>query len=476
MASELARCEQQSLPLALALLDIDHFSSYNQQHGYLKGDLAIKEIAGILQNHCTDSCLAARFQGGQFAVILPGSTPAATVEAMESVRHSVNALFKGELMISIGIAGIPEDAVSSEDLVQRAQNALAQAKIDGLNKVLSYQYCDRLQNGSRAKVLLVDDEISNVKLLDALLRPLDYVIFKAYNGNDALQIAKDASIDLVLLDIMMPGMNGYEVCRKLKNNDATRMIPVIMVTALDETDAKIKGIEAGADDFLTKPPNKLELLARTKSLIKFKRMNDNLTSVESILTSLANVVEAKDAYTQGHVQRVAKLAIDLGKKLGLSGQELAALRLGGILHDIGKIAIPIDILNKPGPLTPDEWQLMMTHANVGYNVCLPLKKTLGMALDIIKCHHEKLDGSGYPDGLVGDEISIAARIMSVVDIYDALISDRPYRKAMSHREALKTLELKAGRGLIDGKVVALLAELVNQQTGENVHIDAGVAP
>jgi putative two-component system response regulator len=246
----------------------------------------------------------------------------------------------------------------------------------------------------------------------------------------------------------------------LKASEATRLIPVVLLTDLDDRESKIKGIESDADDFITKPPNKMELLARTKSLIKLKRLNDKLASIENVLFSLAKTVEAKDEYTQGHVERVSKLAIALGKKMGLSEREMEALRYGGILHDIGKIGIPGDILNKPGPLNDGEWEVMKNHPVAGYNICLPLKKNLGAALEVIRHHHEKLDGSGYPDGIKNEEISTAARIMAVVDIYDALVTDRPYRKGMPLEKAVEILKQEASNQKLDPAVVKYLIEFV----------------
>jgi putative two-component system response regulator len=196
-------------------------------------------------------------------------------------------------------------------------------------------------------------------------------------------------------------------------------------------------------------------------LIKLKRLNDNLTSIEYVLFSLAKTVEAKDAYTQGHVERVSNLGIALGRKMGLSDSEIEALRYGGALHDIGKIAVPGHILNKPAPLSPEEWVVMKRHPITGYDICLPLKKNLGYALEIIRHHHEKLDGSGYPDGLKDEEISVAARIMAVVDIYDALITERPYRKAMSLEMAVDILQQEAIEGKLDKIVVDHLIDVVS---------------
>jgi putative two-component system response regulator len=235
---------------------------------------------------------------------------------------------------------------------------------------------------------------------------------------------------------------------------------VILLTALEDTPSRLKGIEAGADDFITKPANREELAARTRSLIRVRRMNRDLVSLENALISLANAVEAKDNYTLGHTQRVSTLAVALGAAMGLDPTDQQALRLGGILHDVGKIGVPEKILNKPGPLTAEEWELMKSHAELGYKICLPLLESIGPALDIIRHHHEKLDGSSYPDGLKGNDISLMARIMSVVDSYDALTTDRPYRPAMSKDDALSILREEVDRGRLDGRVLGVLESLV----------------
>ena len=255
----------------------------------------------------------------------------------------------------------------------------------------------------------------------------------------------------------MPGISGFEVCRRIKGSDRTRMIPVVMVTALDDLDSRIKAIEAGADDFITKPPNKLELLTRTKSLIRLKHLNSRLIDIESVLFSLANAVEAKDACTQDHTRRVSGLAVEMGKRMALGVKDIEALHLGGILHDIGKIGIPDEVLNKPGKLTADEWKIIETHPEIGYRICQPLKATLGGALEVIRHHHERLDGSGYPDGLMGGDISVVAQIMSVVDIYDALTTVRPYHASKSVQEAIDILRESAAANLLDGKIVENLA-------------------
>lgn len=310
------------------------------------------------------------------------------------------------------------------------------------------------------RILVVDDSEQNLRLMKAVLTPLHYEVFTEESGIKALERIQTTDIDLVLLDVMMPQMDGYEVCRRIKSNDETRSIPVILVTALDDSDSKIKGIEAGADDFITKPPNRSELLARTKSLIKVRRLNKNLASIENVLFSLATAIDAKDPYTQGHLERTANLSLAVGRRLNLPPNDIEALRFASILHDIGKIGIPDAILNKPGSLETTEWDLMRTHSDMGYRICLPLQNTLGKALDGIRHHHEKLDGSGYPDGLKGEEISIIARIMAAVDIYDALVTDRPYRKGIPLEKAIGILKEDTAAGKLDATVVTALLNIV----------------
>jgi putative two-component system response regulator len=268
-------------------------------------------------------------------------------------------------------------------------------------------------------------------------------------------------VDLVLLDIMMPEMDGFETCRQLKTQERTRLIPVILLTALDDAQSRLKGIEAGADDFISRPPNKTELLARTRSLIKVRHLNQSLTNVENVLFSMARAVEAKDEYTQGHIERVANLAVSIGRVLNLSPKETKALYYGGALHDIGKLGIPHEILNKPGALTGHEWDVMRQHPEIGYKICQPLGESLGFALDVIRYHHEKMDGSGYPYGLGGSEIPIVARIMAVADIYDALVTDRPYRQGMRREKAMDIITSETAEGKLDKQVTRALGGLVS---------------
>jgi putative two-component system response regulator len=466
LAHEVRRCERSGRPFTLALVDVDWFAEFNQQHGYAVGDRTLKEISRLIQANIRQTDIACRFNSDMFALLLVDSDGSGAKLPLERLRGAIAQTGNSWLTASIGMASFPSDADTPSEVLAKAYEALQLAKSMGKNQL--HYNTTAIEEGETAsgRVLVVDDNELNRKLIRGLLAPLKYEVTTADSGEAALKLAREIKFDLVLLDIMMPGMDGYEVCRRLKGSDRTRVVPVILVTAYNDMEAKIKGIESGADDFITKPPNKTELLARTKSLISVKRLNQNLTSIENVLFSLANAVEAKDSYTQGHVERVANLAVELGRRMHLTAEEQLALRYGGILHDIGKIGMPNAVINKPGPLDDDEWDIMRSHPDVGYKICLPLKQTLGAALDVIRHHHEKLDGSGYPDGIAQEEVSLVARIMAVADIYDALVTDRPYRKGMPREKALNILNQEAGQGKLDAAVVGMLETLLSGVTGE----------
>jgi putative two-component system response regulator len=467
---EIRKSERYGTPFTLGLIDIDWFSRFNKRSGFLEGDRRLKDVAAVIAANIRETDLAARFLGDVCAVLFTLLETEQARTAAERIRAAVEKETGGRLTVSIGLASFTRDATTAS-VIRQAQEALGQAKATGKNRVHSFQKDEPLKDDTKPRVLVVDDEPLNLKLFETLLRGLDYEVVKASRGEEALHAVHKTDIDLILLDLMMPGMNGYEVCRRLKANEMTRMIPVILLTALSGADAKIKGIEAGADDFVTKPPNKTELVARTKSLIRVKSLNDNLTNTENVLLALANAIEARDPYTEGHVQRVAHLALALGDRMNLPGRDMKALKLGGVLHDIGKIKVPDAILNKTGPLTTQEREIMETHSSAGYQMCLPLKKALGTALDVIRFHHEKLDGSGYPDGLRGDEIPISARIMAVVDIYDALVTDRPYRKGMTRADSLRIIGEMVEGGKLDRDVVSQFVELVDREAGSPLQLE-----
>lgn len=304
----------------------------------------------------------------------------------------------------------------------------------------------------KQSILVVDDHRLNAELLREMLGTRGYHAIVVSSAADAeLQIRRDAP-DLILLDVIMPGKTGYELCRELKDDPATRLIPVVMITGLNAHEDRLKAIEAGADDFLTKPVSPEELFARVKSLLKLKEFTDELETAESVLCTLGLSVEARDPYTEGHCERLSRNASDLGRFLGLDDDSIVALRRGGYLHDLGKIGVPDEILKKGSDLTPSEWEIMKLHPITGETICRPLK-SLRLVLPIIRHHHEHSDGSGYPDGLKEGEIPLLPRVLQIVDVYDALRTVRPYKPALPHDQAALTMLREAQSGLWDEELV-----------------------
>jgi len=307
-------------------------------------------------------------------------------------------------------------------------------------------------------ILVVDDQPLNVELLENDLQEYGYDVITAYDGATALEKMELEQPDLVLLDVMMPGMDGFEVCRRIKGNQETILTPVVMVTALADKKDRIRGIEAGVDDFLTKPYDRQELQARVKSLLRVKHYTDELDRAEAVITSLALGVEAKDSYTEGHCDRLSRSSVALGQKFDLPPEQMRALRVGGTLHDVGKIGTPDAILLKSGKLDEREWDIMRDHPVIGYNICKPLR-SLRHVLPIIRHHHERYDGSGYPDGLAGQEILLTARIVTVVDVYDALRTERPYKPAFDKAKSMDIIRMETDRGWYDREVVEALEQM-----------------
>ncbi len=303
------------------------------------------------------------------------------------------------------------------------------------------------------RVLIVDDIPDNVRLLRLLMAPLGCEIMEASSGRQALECVQARPPDLILLDVVMPEMDGLSVCAQVKNDPATRLIPVVVITGVRGEEEKVSAIEAGADDFLNKPFSKVELLARAKALLRLKRFTDELESAEATLLTLAMAVESRDPHTGDHCERLARMGVRLGRCLGLPGESLQALRRGGYLHDVGKVAVPDAILLKPARLTEEEWAVMRRHTLVGEEICRRLR-SLTLVLPIIRSHHERWDGSGYPDGLKGDAIPLLARVLQMVDIYDALRTARPYKPALSASEALEQMEREASQGWLDPQLLA----------------------
>jgi putative two-component system response regulator len=314
----------------------------------------------------------------------------------------------------------------------------------------SEQDMGQLLTGRRAaRILVVDDQPSIAGLMSQLLTMSGYEVVTAADAQQGEAEVRRQPPDLILSDVRMPGKSGYEFCRDLKSDPTTRLIPFVLITGLADSTDKVRGIEAGADDFLNKPVLAEELRARVKSLLRVKEFTDELETADSVLCTLGLIVEGRDPYTVGHCERLAAGAAALGRYLHLDEDSILALRRGGFLHDLGKIAVPDAILKKGTDLTPQEWEIMKRHPATGESICKPLR----LVLPIIRHHHEHADGSGYPDGRRASEIPLLPRVLQVVDVYDALITARPYKPALSHDEAAKTMREEARRGLWDGELV-----------------------
>jgi putative two-component system response regulator len=311
-------------------------------------------------------------------------------------------------------------------------------------------------------VLIVDDVAGNARLVESILAPDGYAVRTVGDGAEALRVVRAEPPDLLLMDVMMPDVDGFEACLRIKQDPATRLIPVVLVTSLDDTASRIRGIEAGADDFVTKPFNAPELRARVRSLLRIKRYTDDLDNAESVIVSLALTIEARDGTTAGHCQRLSEFASALGRTLGLSADDVSALARGGFLHDVGKVGIPDAVLLKPGPLAPDEYELMKQHTVIGDRLCGEMR-SLRNVRPIVRHHHERLDGSGYPDGLRSDAVPLLAQIMGIVDVFDALTSARPYRPALSPERAAEELRCEVARGWRRGDLVSTFLHQVGHR-------------
>jgi cyclic di-GMP phosphodiesterase len=328
-----------------------------------------------------------------------------------------------------------------------------------------------LGNGRTSpKILIVDDESRSRAALEVLLRREGYELHVASDGPSALAACASIQPDMILLDVLMPGLDGFEVCKRIKARPETRLTPVVLITGLSDTGDRIKGINAGADDFLSKPIDLNELLARTRSLIKLKQYTDELEHAESVLFSLALSIEARDPYTRGHCERLAEMSSRLGEKLNLSEEHVTALRRAGIVHDVGKVVVPDAILLKPGPLSDQEMEVVKKHPVVGETICAPLK-IFRPVLPIIRHHHERYDGSGYPDHLHAGEIPLTARVLQLADVYDALTTDRPYRKADKPEIALDVMSNEAKRGWWDRDLFDAFREMIRSGSPAGMNQD-----
>ncbi|MCX7093621.1 MAG: response regulator [Methylobacter sp.] len=312
------------------------------------------------------------------------------------------------------------------------------------------------------RVLIVDDDAAHRALEREILQPPKYAVIEASSGVEALQLLSTQAFDAVLLDKRMPGMDGDEVCRRIRSELDLELLPIIMVTGNSGSDDLSRSLRGGAGDFIAKPYLPEELIARLDSAVNRKRLTDQLDSAESMLFALARMVEAKDANTGDHCSRLSHISVVLGQALGLAPEYLLALRRGGVMHDIGKLGIPDSILLKPGQLSEEEWLIMRQHPEIGARLVKDLK-SMQLTLPIIRHHHERWDGTGYPDGLAGKNIPLLARVFQIADIYDALTNERPYKPAMRREQVIGILEEEAAMGWRDPELTAVFVDILRQR-------------
>jgi putative two-component system response regulator len=307
-------------------------------------------------------------------------------------------------------------------------------------------------------ILVVEDDERVREVLTEHLSNLGYGTVEATSAEEALQVVEETTPDLVLTDVHMGAMSGVELCAKLKRDQRFQLTPVIILTGHSDLGARVAGLAAGADDFFAKPFDLLEIRTRVAALLRVKFLLDQLERAESVITTLGLTIEARDPYTAGHCERLARYAVSLGRALGVDEAMLKALWLGGFLHDLGKIAVPDRILLKNGPLQVEERAVIQTHPVVGADLVREMR-TLDGVRPIIRHHHERYDGSGYPDGLNGKGIPLGARIMAVVDVYDALRTERPYKPPLSHQKAVAILLRETEAGYWDPRVTKTFVDM-----------------
>jgi putative two-component system response regulator len=323
-------------------------------------------------------------------------------------------------------------------------------------------------------VLIVDDEYIGRETLQSVLEGEGYELEMAENGFQAIEKAKKLLPDVILLDVMMPGMTGFEVCQRIRSDPQIAEIPIIILTALDDRESLLNALKAGADDFISKPFDRYELRARLLGITRLNRYQkllqeraklreahaQLLNAYEATIEGLSHALDLRDRETEGHSRRVSELTVRLAQTLNLSEEEIMHLRRGALLHDVGKIGIPDSILHKPEPLAEEEWLIMRKHPQFAYDMLDPIEY-LRPALDIPYSHHERWDGTGYPRGLKGEEIPMVARLFAIADVWDALTSDRPYRAAWTEEEALAYIREQSGKHF-DPKVVELFFSVIEE--------------
>lgn len=326
--------------------------------------------------------------------------------------------------------------------------------------------------GAPETLLVVDSDPVGRQLFRGVLKAAHYRILEAADVGKAIEILRNETVHLVITDLVLRDESGLDLCRRMKAEKSTHLIPILVVTSVQAIENEIAGLESGASEFLVKPISPMALRTRIRAMLRTKRVIDSLDEAESILFAMARIVDTRDSDTGDHCERLAELSVLIGTEMGLPAEDLTALRQGGYLHDIGKVATPDAILFKPGPLNADEWEIMRQHTTIGESICRPMR-SLRPVLPIIRHHHERWDGSGYPDGLRGEEIPLLARILQLADIYDAIISRRTYKSALSHNEALALMQQEVDRGWRDPDLFTLFLNVIKRVHGSRGQAASG---
>jgi putative two-component system response regulator len=359
--------------------------------------------------------------------------------------------------------------LSNKDMMQQKTEAAPCLMNGAVNSIHDLFVSKRVQaqdlivnefNCDAPKILVVDDHAASRMAAVAVLAMEGYEVIEADSGFTGVELVAQKAPDLILLDVMMPEMDGFQVCQLLKQNEHTRLIPIIFISGLNDRRSRIRGIEVGADDFLSKPFDRLELTARVKSLVTQKRLNQELDHAEQVLFSIARAIESRDPKTGDHCERLVKFGKAFGEYLNLTRNQIRDLMWGGYLHDIGKVAIPDAVLLKTGKFTAQEWDIMKQHVLIGEKICQPLRNIRGV-IPIIRHHHERWDGSGYPDGLVGEDIPYLAQVFQMIDIFDALISERPYKRAFTLEEAKALMAEETALGWRNPRLMQQFTEFIS---------------
>ncbi len=457
----------------VAMIDLDDFKLYNDTYGHNAGDMVLETIVGVIQNIIRKTDMLIRFGGDEFLLVLPDISEHAFEMKLNRIRQRVEeteiAGFE-ELKLSVSIGGIMAEGETIEEVVERADHLMYQAKIRK-NSVVTQRDAlliseqNTQEESERLLILVADDAEENRELLSEMLKDR-YDIIEAENGEKAIELLHGygKSISLVLLDLLMPVMDGFDVLAQMGAEKWLEDIPVIMISSEDSASCVARAYELGAVDYIGRPFNINIVYRRVQNTIKLYAKQRRLATLvtnqiyekeknnQIMISILSQIVEFRNGESGLHVMRINMITGMLLERLAvksdkypLSWEERSIITMASSLHDIGKIGIPEEILNKPGKLTREEFEIMKQHSAIGADMLKSLKRyqneeLVKIAYEICRWHHERYDGRGYPDGLKGDEIPISAQVVSLADVYDALVSERVYKKAFSPEKALEMIQ------------------------------------